>query len=430
MDDYPDHAYAEDARELMAALKLATFKKDTIGCLLPLSGKYKIFGQRTLKGIQLAVQELSKIHGKNFNVIIKDTQSSPERALECVGELGKEKVMGIVGPLLTMDSAGKRAEELGIPMIALTQNDKFPLQGDYLFSNFITPQMQVQSLASYIFMELGIKKVAILYPNERYGKRYMELFWDVVDEFNGEVVGVESYDGKKTDFTTPIKKLTGEYYPLPYFLKPKIPEDSTEPDFNESRDGDLEEPEVKNSETLTEDNTLQGHTAREKAISVEEKIQLDFQALFIPDSPSRVNLILPQLAFYDAKGMVLLGTNLWHQKSLLTGAKGYNKNAVITDGYFGDSKNAVTQGFGKRFKELFEESPGFLEAIAYDTTSILFSAAMDDKVDSRESLKDALQGTRMFEGVTGKTIFDKNGNAHKELFLITVKRGKFMEISH
>ncbi|OQY51703.1 MAG: hypothetical protein B6230_04220 [Desulfobacteraceae bacterium 4572_89] len=428
MDNYPDHAYAQDVLDLLAGIKLATFKKDTIGCLLPLSGKYKIFGQRALKGIQLAVQDLSEIHGKKFNVIIKDTQSNPERALECVDELGQKKVMGIVGPLLTVDSAGIQAEKLGIPIIAMTQKDEFPLKGDYLFSNFITPQMQVQSLASYIFMELGIKKVAILYPDERYGKRYMELFWDVVDEFNGEVVGVESYDGKNTDFTIPIKKLTGEYYPLPGFLKPEIPESEID---HELKDSEGMNPDLSTeSENLVEDAVVQDQNTEKKPIPVEEKIQIDFQALFIPDSPSRVNLILPQLAYYDAKGMVLLGTNLWHQKSLLAGSKGYNKKAVITDGYFGNSKKEVIQDFEKRFNSLFEESPGFIEAIAYDTTSILFSAAMDDRVDSRESLKNALQGTRMFEGVTGNTIFDKTGNAHKQLSLITIKGGKFMEISH
>jgi branched-chain amino acid transport system substrate-binding protein len=413
-DTYPDHAYAQDSLELLSDIKLATFKKDTIGCLLPLSGKYKIFGQRALQGIQLAVQELSQTHGKHFNVIIKDTQSNPDRAIQCVDELNQERVMGVIGPMLTTQTAGSRAQTLGIPMIALTQKSEFPLQGDYLFSNFITPQMQVQSLGYYVFMELGLTKVAILYPRERYGKLYMELFWDVVDEFNGEIVGTESYDGKNTDFATPIKKLTGEYYPLPKFLIPEPPEEI----LSESDESGIVESVVESGKT------------RGANTPIEETIQIDFEALFIPDSLSRVNLILPQLAFNDAKGMVLLGTNLWHQESLLTGAKGYNKNAVITDGYFGNSKNPVTAGFDKRFKALYESQPGFLEAISYDTANILFTAAMDEGVDSRESLKNSLQGSQMFEGVTGNTIFDKTGSPHKELFLITVKRGKFMEISH
>jgi branched-chain amino acid transport system substrate-binding protein len=412
INTYPDHVYAEDARDLLLAMKSATFKRDTIGCLLPLSGKYHLFGQRALQGIQLAIQDLSKAHDRQFHVIIKDTQSSPERAAQCVDELNQEKVMGILGPMLTPRTAGARAETLGIPLIALTQKSKFPLQGDYLFLNFITPEMQVRSLASYVFKVLGLKKMAILYPNERYGKRYMELFWDVVDEFNGQVVGVESYDGKKTDFATPIQKLTGEYYPLPDFLIPEI----------------LPGEEFEISGVPEEGKILQNNRGG-ATTSIEEAIEIDFQALFIPDSVSRVNLILPQLAFNDATGMVLLGTNLWHQESLLTGAKGYNKNAVITDGYFGNSKNPITAGFEKGFKNLYATHPGFLEAIAYDTTTILFEAALDESVDSRENLKNALQGGRVFEGVTGNTWFDKTGSANKELFLITVKRGRFMEIS-
>ncbi len=426
IDTYPDHAYAQDAQDLLAAMKLATFKTDTIGCLLPLSGKYRAFGQRALQGIQLAVQDLSKRYDQNFYVIIKDTQSNPERAAQCVDELNREKVVGILGPMLTTQTAGIRAEKLGIPLIALTQKSDFPLQGDYLFSNFITPEMQVRSLASYIFMELGLKKVAILYPNERYGKRYMKLFWDVVEEFKGEVVGVESYDGKNTDFAAPIQKLTGEFYPIPEFLIPEMPVESEavtgENDFgilDLSREAPVD-PEA---------NERLQPPSRGAVTPGEDRIEIDFQALFIPDSVSRINLILPQLAFNDATGMVLLGTNLWHQESLLTGAKGYNKNAVISDGYLGNSKNPITAGFEKRFQELYESQPGFLEAVAYDTANILFIAAMDEGVDSREGVKNALQES-FFEGVTGNTIFDKTGSAHKKLFLITVKKNKFMEIGH
>ena len=97
-------------------------------------------------------------------------------------------------------------------MIALTQKSEFPLGGDYLFSNFITPQMQVRTLGRYLFGNLGVKKIAFLYPDEKYGRTYMNLFWDMADEYGVQVVGVEAYDGNKTDFREPIQKLTGEYY--------------------------------------------------------------------------------------------------------------------------------------------------------------------------------------------------------------------------
>ncbi len=413
---YPDHPYYSDAADLVDVIKKSLFNRDTIGCLLPLTGKYAIFGQRALSGIQLAIQELSKKYSRQFKLIIHDTQANPDMAVEGVRLFHQKNVAGIIGPLLTVIQAGMEAQKLGIPMIALTQKSDFPLQGDYLFANFITPQMQVQTLGAYLFLELGIKKVAILYPNEKYGKKYMELFWDTVDEYDGEVVGVEAYDGKKTDFAEPIQRLTGQFFPVPDFLKPEAVELENNAAINEDD----------NTSSLQTDIEPENLEEGEKE---EEKIQIDFEALFIPDSPSVVNLILPQLAYNDARDIYLLGTNLWHHKSLLKDAKRYNKQAIIADGFFNSSMNDTTVQFAKKFEGLYDTKPEFLEAISYDTASILFTTVMDESIDSRQTLKDALQGKHIYEGVTGNTIFDKDGIAHRELFLMTIKKGKFVEIS-
>lgn len=381
VDNWPDHPRAPDSRELIGLIRATAFKKDTIGCLLPLSGKYSVYGQRALKGIQLAVQEIAHTHGRRFNIIVKDTQGDPATAAAAVDELNRANVAGIIGPLLAVDSAGARAQELKIPLIALTQRAEFPLSGEYLFSNFITPQMQVQALAAYVFKALGLQKVGILYPDEPYGRRHMQLFSEAVAEYGGQVTGTAAYDGGATDFSDPIRKITGEFY------AGKNPE--------------------------------QGASKR---------ISIDFQALFIPDSVARINMILPQLAFHDARGMVLLGTNLWHHPSLLAQTKGYNRQTVITDGYFGQSLKPAAAQFEKAFTGLYGESPGFLEAVFYDTAKILFLTAMDPTVNSRQRLKDALLEERIFEGATGRTIFDATGAARKELFLITIENNRFVEI--
>ena len=241
----------------------------------------------------------------------------------------------------------------------------------------------------------------------------MELFWDVVDEHGGEIVGVEPYDGKKTDFADPIQKLTGQFFPIPDFLKPKSVEPETELDKDQT-DIDLTHTDARAD---TRDKEEQ------------EKIEIDFEALFIPDSPSNLDMILPQLAYYDARGMYLVGTNLWHNIKLLKDVKGYNKRAVIADGFFDDSQNLATLEFTKKFQVVFNKKPKFLEAISFDTSSILFLTAMDETIDSRQSLKDALKASRIFKGATGDTFFDKDGTAHRNLFLITIKKGKFVEIN-
>lgn len=418
---YPDHPYYSDAADLLNDLKKSIFNRYRIGCLLPLTGKYAIFGQRALTGIQLAIQELSKKYGKQFQLILKDTQANPDITIDCIQQLYQQNVAGIIGPLLMVNQAAQEAEKFQIPIIALTQKSDFPLKGDYLFSNFITPEMQVKALGDYLFLNLGIKKVAILYPNEKYGKKYMELFWDIVDEHGGEIVGVEPYDGKKTDFASPIQKLTGQFFPIPDFLKPKIVEPETELSKDQT-DIDLTQTDA---QTKTQTDARADTRDKEE----EEKIEIDFEALFIPDSPSSLDMILPQLAYYDARGMYLVGTNLWHNKKLLKDVKGYNKRAVIADGFFDDSQNLATVEFTKKFQAVFNKKPKFLEAISYDTSSILFLTAMDETIDSRQSLKDALKASRIFKGATGDTFFDKDGTAHRNLFLITIKKGKFVEIN-
>jgi len=400
--EYPEYPHYSETAELVERIKKRIFKKHTIGCLLPLTGKYKIFGKRALEGIQLAIEDLSEKYSREFKIIVIDTKADSETAAMGVEKLYKQGVAGIIGPMLNIEQAGQEAQKLKIPLIALTQKQNFPFQGDYLFSNFITPQMQVKTLGAYLFQELGIKKVAILYPDDKYGKKYRDLFWNIVDEYDGKVVGVEPYDGKKTDFKEAIQKLTGEFYELPDFLQPRIIE------F-----GYIDyEPFV----------------AKENPEEKNEKAEIDFEALFIPDSPSKINMILPQLAYNDATGMYLVGTNLWHHKSLLKEAKGYNKHAVITDGFFNKSQKTDTIEFTKKFESLFGKEPKFIEAISYDSTSMLLTFAMDESVDSREALKEILSGKRIYEGVTGNTIFDENGTARRQLFLMTIKRGKFVEI--
>lgn len=373
-DRWPDHPRVSDARELMEMIRLTRFKKDTIGCLLPLSGKYAAYGEKALKGIQLAIQELSRTHARKFNMVIKDTRGEPERTVACVDELDQAGVAGIIGPVLAVDAAGARAQELNIPLIALTQKEDFSSSGDFLFSNFITPRMQVQTLAAYAFHTLGLKKAAILYPDEPYGRRHMELFSEAVAEYGAELVEIHAYDGNDTDFSDILHKFTRQ---------------SDDPS---------------------------------------ERATIDFEALFIPDAAARINMILPQLAFNDIRDIVLLGTNLWHRRSLLDETRGYNRGAIITEGYFEHSRKPATIRFNQAFSNLYGESPGFLEAIFYDTVQMMLTAAMDPSVDSRQRLKEALQEQRIFEGATGTTMFDSNGAARKELFLLTIRNNRFVEL--
>lgn len=368
LEKYPDHPKAEKVKALLSSLGTTALNKKKIGVILPMSGKYKLYGQKAMKGIELALARLSESGIKDLSIEVKDSMSDPDHAARCVDQLGNSNVFSILGPILVSKQAADNAQALGIPMIALTQKTEFPQYGDYIFSNFLTPEMQVQALGSYVFHELGLQRAAVLYPNDKYGNRYMQAFTQMVDQYDGQLTAAQVYDGSQTDFSESIKQL------------------------------------IRNT-------------------------RLRFQALFIPDSVSRINLILPQLVYHDAKNIILLGTNLWHRDSLLKETRRYNRNAVICDGYFSGSGNTETVWFDQAFRDLYQEEPGFLEAIAYDTAQILFTAVSADDVSSKRQLKEVLQGGFIFDGATGRTRFDETGTPHKTLFLITIKGDRFMEIN-
>ncbi len=92
-------------------------------------------------------------------------------------------------------------------------------------------------------------------------------------------------------------------------------------------------------------------------------------------------------------------------------------------------KNSKTAEFTQKYQGIYGDKPKFLEAISYDTAFFLFKTVLDQSIESRQQLVQVLKGQRIYDGVTGTTMFDENGRARRELFLMTIKKNKFVEIS-
>jgi len=418
IEEYPEHENRILAQSLIDEInKNAFFQRHTVGCLLPLSGPYQTFGLRALRGIELAQAQFSSQGGNPpLNIIIKDTGADPDKTITALEELAREQVAAIIGPLATSEIAAREAQEMGIPIITLTQKDNIPEIGDKVFRNFITPKMQVQTLTSFSVESLGLFRFAILYPDETYGSIFMNLFWDQLLEAGGHVVAVESYKPEQTDFSDSIKKLVGLYYEIPEDLKPEEEEDLT-------ADQESEGNEIP---ATADENRKRG--ARGEVEEEEPQALVDFDAIFIPDSPGKAGQIVPQLAYYDIKDVYILGTNLWHSDSLIKVAHQYVQGAVMPDGFFADSPSPRVQKFIKEFEETYEETPGFIEAIVYDSAMILFNVVSREQIRYRSEIRDELLNMDNFQGVTGLTRFDENGDAHKKLYLLRVKGKKFVEL--
>lgn len=423
IEKFPVHENVPQAKNLLASIhKKSVYSRYTIGCLLPLSGPYKIYGNRALTAVELALNQFSANNsGPSIKVIIKDTASDPAKAEMAVNELYDENVAAIIGPFITAESAATAAQNKGIPIITLTQKDNITRIGDYVFRNFFTPGKQVETLVSFVVDTLGVKKFAILYPDEKYGTTFMNLFWDQVIAHGGSVVGVESYNPTYTDFADPIKKLVGLYY--------EVPEDLKIPDLT----ADVQ----KNDETVTGSTTDSLKVApAEDDKNIESKEDekpeaiVDFDAIFIPDAPTKAGLVIPQLAFYDVKDTYLLGTNLWHSDRLIAMARQYVQGAVIPDGFFAEDASENVKNFVGIYQKVFDQKPGFIEAVTYDTAMILFQMVSRPDIRFRSTLKNELERLTDFQGVTGLTSFDTDGEVRKRLYLLQIKGNGFSQLEH
>ena len=422
---FPEDENFYQARILLDKLKNNTvFRHSTIGCLLPLSGSYKIIGEKALRGIELALSVFdSQNSGTSINIIIKDSCSDSDKAVLSVREFFEEEVAAIIGPVFTAESAALEAQEKGIPILVLTQKDNITDIGENVFRNFLTPKMQVHSLVSYAVNDLGMKNFAILYPEENYGIKFMKLFWDEVTAQGGKITGLESYNSNQTDFADSIKKLAGLYYEIPEDL-----EDQEYPEEPEnSEDIIVEDIDDNSGEADQEENAAED---TENVEELEPQPIIDFEAIFIPDALKKAGLIIPQLTFHDVTGVQLLGTNLWHSQKLVKMAKQYAQSAVISDGFFEYSSSADVRKFVKIFQKTFGERPGFIEAVAYDSAMILFKAASNQNIRFKSELINEIIGVKDFQGVTGHTSFDQDREAVKKLFLFRLKGKRFVEIKH
>jgi len=397
---YPGHEYGERAEQAIAEIeKGMPMERRVLGCLLPLSGSHQGIGQRALRGIELAVSIHNSVKGAPpVHVIVKDTASDAGQTLQALQELERENVSGIIGPMVHAEAISREAQRMGMPIIAITQKEGVTGTGGFVFRNFLTPQAQMRSLVSYAVNKLGVAKAVILYPDENYGRTFMGLFRDEFQARGGENLAAVAYSPEVTDFSAPIKRLLHFSKEVPKEGRPE----RREPRESASRRNRLEEKDT--------------------------ELVFDFQAIFIPDEPKKVGMLVPQLFYHDIKNVHLLGTNLWHSETLIRLAGPYVQGAIIPDAFFAGSLEAPVRQFVAAFEETYQEKPGFIEAIVYDSAMILFDVVGRAGVRLRSDVALALQGAAEFQGTTGLTRFDASGEPDKVLHILEVRGKRFVEL--
>ncbi|KIH77759.1 amino acid/amide ABC transporter substrate-binding protein, HAAT family [Geoalkalibacter ferrihydriticus] len=382
MGDPTPFPYRSEARALLEQLHGgATTETATLGAILPLSGRFAPFGERMRRGMDLALS-LHNQGSHQARFIYRDSGAEAQTSADNVTTLVNiDRVIAIAGPLTgaAAQSAARRAQREAAPLLALSPREGLPQEGSWVFRNSLTSRQQARALAHYAVTRAGKQTFGVLYPENRLGEELLNLFSQEVQRLGGRVVKQQSYGEDTTDFRTQIHGLLG-YDPA-------------------------------------------------AAANRSRKRPLPFDALFIPDYADRVGVIAPQLAYYGMEKVPLLGINGWNSPDLLRLGGRFVEGAVFVDGFFIDSPQPMVREFVALYREAFDEDPTILEAQAFDSAGILLYLLSRPDVRGREDLRRHLSGLQNFPGVTGYLSADRDGELERDLFLIQVRDGRFVQLS-
>jgi len=388
-------AHAEKGRAEMLAADAAaqlTAPRYFLGVLVPQSGQLTFFGDRVLKGIQLAINmHNAKETDARAGILVKDTEGSPEKAVAALTELVSKDIAAALGPLLTkeVEAIAPALEKLRVPVISpAASGPGLGTLSPWLFRNALTNASQAAAAAEYA-LKLKRRKFVILYPDDSYGRDLSRLFSKELAK-KAEVLANNSYPVEANDFGPYIKRI------IEIDLRSRkipVPDDEGE---------------------------------RKKLF---QEYTPSFDAIYLPGYADRIGLLLPQLAFYNVTNVSVIGSNGWHSPDLIERAGRHAEGAVFVDGFFPESSDPAIKSVADAYRSAYQEEPDILSAQAYDAAMMVLSLLKAGK-DSPTTVRDGLLTLRDFPGISGSTSFPGNGEALKKLFLLTVEDGKFVAVKN
>lgn len=382
----PDTAITPQAAPFPLMAKTEEFHRNTIGCVLPLSGKYAALGQKALDAVMLSAGMIKRKNNDVWGVIVEDSQGLPDKTKQAVANLANIKnVMAIIA-VDTRENALETATEANkwkVPIILITSKEGVTSAGEFVFQHFLTHSQEIRTLVEYALNHLNCAIFSVLYPQDEYGEEMLKIFSTEVKMIGGKVDKAISYSINQVDFAGEISKLTGIIVRYPSITSQ-----------NDKRD----------------------------------VAPVEFEALFIPDSPLRVKMLTSQLDFYNVKGFVLLGTSLWNDPHLLKNASENLDKAFFVDIFPKDSSYPGSYKFVDAYVAAYKREPENIDALAFDTAGMIFSILRSEKVRTRQDLATGLKEIVNYNGATGNMYFDSDRVSRKTPFVFRIKDGKFQQI--
>lgn len=358
--------------------KSADVKEIKIGVIVPKSGSLATYGLESLNGMSIAAEEINAkggINGLKIKLVVEDNQGNTSQSMNAYKKLVTlEGVVGVVGPVTSGNGMALKPSiaQFKTPLISPTGTAVALTKGNEYVSRvcFIDP-FQGKAAAIFAFDKLNKKTAVILY-----------------DASNDYSTGLSAAFEK--EFTSKGGKI----------LK-KVAFKNTDKDF---------------SAQLTQIKSLKP------------------EFVYVPSYHPTAGPIMNQ-AKKSGINAVFMGGDGWDSGKLkdLAG-EGYAGNYFTTH-FSKEDTDSMVVSFVKRFQaKASGQNAGAMAALGYDAMLIMADSIKrtiaklgKDKIGTdafKTELKNQINSTSNFKGVTGLITLDKDRNAIKSIVIIkTTEKG-------
>ncbi len=189
-----------------------------LGALIPLTGGLATYGESSLNGMRLAVDEANDaggVLGGPVELIVGDTQTKAQPAVDAAKRLVTiEGVAGLLGalssgntiPVATTVSAVEQVPQISnsstAPTITTLED------GDFLFRTVPSDAQQGVVLGGLARAE-GLERVAVLFVNNDYGLGLAESFEASFTDLGGIITGSSAFEPNKASYRGELQDLAG-----------------------------------------------------------------------------------------------------------------------------------------------------------------------------------------------------------------------------
>lgn len=366
----------------LTASAVACYAAETIkiGAILSVTGPASNLGAPEARTLEMLVEDINAkggINDRKIQLIIKDSASSPEKAVSFAKQLiEEEKVFAIIGPSTS-------GETMQIKNIAE--------EGKTLLLSCAAAEVIVNPVASHVFKvapkdsfavemifdhmkKIGITRIGVLSSNTGFGKAGKEQIEKLAPGHGIQIVANEVYDKAATDLTAEVTKL--------------------------------------------------------KAANVQAVLNWSIEPAqaIVLKNVKQIGLTVP---VFQSHGFA----NIQYAKAAGIAAEGVifpASRIVVADSL--PAKHAqkqVVQSYKKSYEAKYKEDVSTFGGHAYDALMILVRAIKEKGAD-RAAVRTAIENMKGFVGTAGVFNFspaDHNGLDIKAFELLTVKNGKFAPLS-